>query len=85
MGLRATKLRHEDLTPFGVALVGDARGRVELAHLIGVDPATLWRWATGRSRPSSEALRREAARALGRDVAELWPVDAPEQPEQVAA
>lgn len=61
------------LTPFGEAVEADPRGRVAIAHAVGVDPSTLWRWMTGRSRPVSIATQRQAALALGVDVADLWP------------
>lgn len=62
-----------ELTPFGEVVDADPRGRVELAHAIGVDPTTLWRWMTGRSRPQSIAMQRQAALALGRPLDVLWP------------
>jgi hypothetical protein len=65
------------LTPFGEAVEADTRGRIALSHAIGIDPVTLWRWATGGSRPQSEAIKRQAARVLRRGVDELWPQHAP--------
>lgn len=51
----------------------------ELAAGVGVDPSTLWRWETGRSRPRGEAALRweRALEALNGEVerqrqVEIW-------------
>lgn len=73
------------LTPFGEAVEADPRGRIAISHAIGVDPSTLWRWMTGRSRPGSVAAQRQAALALGVDVDLLWPDLHGAQPDADAA
>lgn len=48
-----------------------ARGRAQFGIEIGVDGVTVWRWATGRSRPHSHATRETLAAALGRTTDEI--------------
>jgi transcriptional regulator with XRE-family HTH domain len=65
--------------PFIAALPTDPRERAAFALKVGVDQSTVWRWATRKSRPNSEAMRARIALALRRELAELFP------PEEAAA
>lgn len=54
----ATKVQRmtTQTAPTALSLWLLARGRTrELAALLGVQPSTVWRWRTGRSRPSGAA------------------------------
>lgn len=63
----------EGRTPLQVALERTKLPDVELAYRIGVNVTTIWRWRSGKSAPSSRAIRAALADVLGRTVDELWP------------
>jgi transcriptional regulator with XRE-family HTH domain len=63
----------EGKTPLQVALEHTKLPDVELAFRIGVNVTTIWRWRSGKSSPSSRAIRAALAEVLGRSVDELWP------------
>lgn len=49
----------------GLTLVG-------LAHEVGVQPGTVWRWEAGQNFPRSEEAWRSLAAALGTTVGDLF-------------
>jgi transcriptional regulator with XRE-family HTH domain len=63
-------------TPIQVALEQCPLSNIELAFRVGVDLSTIWRWKTGKSIPTSQAIREALADVLRRQVAELFPPEA---------
>lgn len=57
--------------PLQIAMLEQGRRRLEFAVAVGVDSVTLWRWCTGRSRPSSRAFFEAIARELDRPIEEV--------------
>lgn len=60
------------VTPLKRVLQSEGRRQTWLASQIGMDPPTLSRIVTGRLVPT-DAERLAIAKALGREVEELWP------------
>lgn len=63
-----------NVTPLKLAIVASGRHQKDIAAEIGMDPAQLSRIVNGLHAPDS--TREAIARALGRKVEELWPVEA---------
>lgn len=70
----------QPVQPFPAALAAAGyngpRGRAEFGLAVGVDGVTVWRWITGRSRPSSHATRSAIAESLQcavEDVEAMFP------------